>query len=315
MNLASAYALQDELISFLRPQISKRGGASSTVAIGLAPTLRVEEYAIAVRAQSEEDLPPDDLKTIREKAKGEVDLRYTGEIAVRRPTPIAGSRRVAIGASIGHYLCTAGTLGFFARRAADGVDGVVSNNHVIAAGDEGREGHAVLSPGPSDGGKPDEDMIARLAGGYPRLRDRDRIDCAFARLIDGVQSDPGELPSTPGWRLSEGTASKEEHDVAKVGRTTGFTQGRISAFNLNIIRVRYGDEKLAFTKQIEIDGIDSDPFSQAGDSGSLLFSRLSFRPVGLIYACSPAGGKFGKGLTYAHPIDSVLAALGVTLLT
>jgi hypothetical protein len=313
MNLQSARALKMEIASLSGTRGTK-GGATGPVALGLAPTPRADQFNLAVRAPFPKDLSPKFLEDITEKARGEVDVRYTGDIIAGGAEPMPATRRVSIGASVGHYLGTAGTLGFFARRTSDGAHGIVSNNHVIAAGGRGRERDAILNPSLADGGTPD-DVIALLDGSYPRLQGSTKnVDCAFARLVDGLAFDPAEL--APGLRLVPGSMAEDEFEVAKVGRTTGLTRGQITAFELDYMPIRYGNQHVVrYRKQIEIDSLDSTAFSRAGDSGSLLFSQPGCRPIGLIYTSSPAGGAFGCGLTYAHPIDSVLTALGVTLLT
>ena len=55
------------------------------------------------------------------------------------------------GCSIGHRDITAGTLGAVLRR--DGKLGLLSNNHVIANSNRGREGDLILQPGPYDDGR------------------------------------------------------------------------------------------------------------------------------------------------------------------
>lgn len=57
------------------------------------------------------------------------------------------------------------------------------------------------------------------------------------------------------------------------------------------------------------------PFSDGGDSGSLIFSSADRRAVGLLFAGSPTGGLFGTGVTYACPIRAVLSATETELVT
>ena len=100
--------------------------------------------------------------------------------------------------------------------------------------------------------------------------------------------------------------------VGKVGRTTGTTRGRVSAFELDNVVVEFGLGFLKFDNQVEIEGAESDPFSQGGDSGSLIVDA-DRRAVALLFAGSDLGGSNSLGLTYANPIRAVLDALKVDL--
>jgi hypothetical protein len=102
--------------------------------------------------------------------------------------------------------------------------------------------------------------------------------------------------------------------VAKRGRTTAITRGRVTAFELDGVRVGYTRGTLTFDDQIEIESTGSGPFSAGGDSGSLILTaEPSPRAVGLLFAGSETGGPSGTGLTYANPIVAVLRELGVAL--
>jgi hypothetical protein len=101
--------------------------------------------------------------------------------------------------------------------------------------------------------------------------------------------------------------------VAKVGRTTGATRGRVTAIELDNVVVAYDLGNLRFDHQIEIEGEGDDPFSLGGDSGSLIVDGAC-KGVALLFAGSNLGGSNGQGLTYAHPLRSVLEGLQVDLL-
>ena len=86
--------------------------------------------------------------------------------------------------------------------------------------------------------------------------------------------------------------------MKKAGRTTQRTRGRITGINAN-----YGTSGVAlFQNQIVIVSLTSAPFSQGGDSGSLIVTDSGNRPVGLLFAGSASH-------TIANPIRSVLTAL------
>ncbi|MGH2570536.1 MAG: hypothetical protein ACRDGR_04880, partial [bacterium] len=56
------------------------------------------------------------------------------------------------GISIGHIDITAGTLGGLVRDKETGNVVILSNNHVMAASNDGTIGDPILQPGPADGG-------------------------------------------------------------------------------------------------------------------------------------------------------------------
>lgn len=310
MDLTTALGLKRELEAFFMNDLS---GSQPRFALGVAMPTATTGYRVAVRTPTNDDLRPRALELLRLETAGELDVRVVGEIDALGAHALSTTRGVAIGASVAHHLCGAGTLGFFARRVSDGVVGLVSNNHVIAAGDRGQEGDPILHPAPADHGRCPDHVVAYLSADYPRLTDGDAIvDCAFARLADGKAHDVSSLDA--GRRIGDVSAPPEaEPDVCKIGRTTGLTFGRITAFDLNP-EVNYSCGSVRFHHQIEIDSTSDDPFSRPGDSGSLVFTR-SLLPVALVFAGSASGGQRNAGLTYANPIEAVIAALGVTLIT
>ena len=101
-------------------------------------------------------------------------------------------------------------------------------------------------------------------------------------------------------------------EVAKLGRTTGLTRGRVTAFELDNVVVGFDIGNLRFDDQVEIEGAGEGPFSDGGDSGSLIVGRDK-RGVALLFAGSDQGGENGQGLTFANPLRAVLDALKVEL--
>jgi hypothetical protein len=106
--------------------------------------------------------------------------------------------------------------------------------------------------------------------------------------------------------VDEGTA------VVKIGRTTGRTAGRVTAFEIDNVTVQLDIGELRFDNQIEIEGESDGPSSDGGDSGSLIVGA-DRRAVALLFAGSDQGGANGQGLIYANPIQSVLDALSLDL--
>jgi hypothetical protein len=305
MRLSDTEDLKFELLDGLESRLRVRGDRAeeTAIAIGVATTERRGDYLVAVRPRRE---PSDTILDYIEKTTGgEIDLHVTGDIV-----PLG--TLVMPGLSTTHRQGRVGTLGFFARRRRDERVGFVSNNHVIAAEDEGRDGDEVVLPAVPDGELPLERVVGYLDGNYPRLtgsRDPRTVDCAFAVLADDFEYDvtiAGEyLSPVP---VAPEEAADARAAVSKVGRTTKRTCGRVTAFRLDEVYINYSFRLLPFRSQIEIDSFDGQPFSRGGDSGSLVFTA-DRHPLALLFACS------ARGRTYANPIQEVLDTLGVELLT
>jgi hypothetical protein len=142
---------------------------------------------------------------------------------------------------------------------------------------------------------------------------RNTVDAAIADLLEEIKIDTkkvGTLGNLTG--QVRVTDLPEKATVYKVGRTTGQTKGRVTAFDVDNIQVQYDMGYLRFDGQIEIEGSGTKPFSKGGDSGSLIVDDR-VRAVGLLFAGGTVGGSNGKGLTYANPIENVLDALKVNL--
>jgi hypothetical protein len=96
--------------------------------------------------------------------------------------------------------------------------------------------------------------------------------------------------------------------VEKVGRTTGYTLGRVSAVEVDGVAVQYDQGLYTFDDQIEIDGV-AGAFSAGGDSGSVIWRSADRAPLGLLFAGSETGGRTGGGVTFANPMATVLSVL------
>lgn len=310
MRIESARDLKTEILARVP------GGDSTqrdSLAVGIAPGAD-GEFKLAVRLVNPRDAAMPVVQEIVKRAAHEVDVDVVGHVHIGDPVPAVHiPQTLGIGASVSHYLGTAGSLGFFARRLRDGVTGFVSCNHVIAGQDSGIEGDEILSPGPADGGSGPRDVVGYLDGGYVRLRQsRVEADCAFAQLVDGITYDPRRIGKSDVLRAELATP-QEATSVGKIGRTTGRTVGRVTAFDLDFVDVRYAFGYIPLTGQIEIESTGDEPFCLPGDSGSLVFTE-DLRPLGLVSMSSRVGGFGNTGRAFAAPIDTVLASLGVEIL-
>lgn len=149
--------------------------------------------------------------------------------------------------------------------------------------------------------------------------DRNRSDSAVALLLKKIDFGiPNQVPKkfpfkgqvihhTP----DSGDLLSRDKIVYKIGRTTGFTTGKVSAVALDNVPVITNEGyEVLFDDVIEINWLSNrQPFSKPGDSGSIVFieEKGKLLAVGLHFA----GGirKIeGKeiGISYSCNIDTVL---------
>ena len=283
------------------------------LAVGVAPGGK-GQFRLAVRLQRRSLAASAELERLRSMARGELDVRFIGSVQKRaRPWHQGRNRPLKIGGSVANFAVTAGTVGGFVRQRGRTEVHILSNNHVLANENQARPGDAVLQPGPYDGGTRARDRVARLER-FVRLQSPrvNLVDCAIARLLPGIEYDAARLT---GWGTLRGVSAApvdEGMRVVKVGRTTGVTRGRVTAFELDDVVVAYDMGNLRFDDQIEIEGSGNLPFSDGGDSGSLIVDGAGYA-VGQLFAGSDTGGRNNQGLTYASPIRTVLDRLNVQL--
>lgn len=272
------------------------------IALGISG--RRGEYRLAVRLQAVSPGIQRNLDRILERARGEASVKVVGRLFKQQTMP---RPRLLIGNSIGHVRITAGTLGCFVQ--VDGTDQlhVLSNNHVLADENRARIGDDILHPGPADSGMSPRDRVATLSGFEPLSNvGSNLIDAAVAALLDGIQEDRQTLGRLGALRGVRSSPIEEGDAVFKIGRTTGLTRGRVSAFEVDDVSVDYDMGDVSFDRQIEIEPVDESPFSLGGDSGSLIVDE-DLQAVGLLFAGNDAD------VTYANPIDAVLGTLRARL--
>lgn len=202
--------------------------------------------------------------------------------------------------------CCSGTLG--ALVSANGVNYILSNNHVLARGDQAAAAEDVSQPGRID----NNCQVPRIVADFttaPVLGSN--VDAAVAQLRPGTMNTTGAIEDA-GIPSSFVEAARVGLAVVKSGRTTGFTNGTISSINTSV-NVQYqkncGQGKkfvVSYTNQVVI---NSSTFSAGGDSGSLILSNDNpscRHPVALLFAGSSTS-------TIGNPIGEVLTKLGTAL--
>ena len=304
-------------------RMAVRPAVARTLALGIAPG-KGSDFKIAVRIQRRGLEDAAQLQTIRSRARGEIEVRYVGRVAPLArarasapevPWPQGRVRPLIIGVSVGHYRITAGTLGGFVVLRKGGQVRALSNNHVLADEDRGKKGDAILQPGAYDGGRAPRDRIGTLDQAVKlKPRGANRVDAALCAVGGSVAYDPRTLRGVGTLSGLARAPVPETAKVEKLGRTTGHTRGRVTAFELDNLVVGYGVGDLRFDDQIEVESDGNGPFSQGGDSGSLVFASADRGAFGLLFAGSDQGGANGLGLTYVNPFAAVLSQLKADLL-
>lgn len=277
-------------------------------AIGIAPSDREGDYRIAVRIPEGWLSRTPLVSKIRRAARGEVDVRVVGVIKAHNDDWQCRARPVEIGYSVGHGDIT-GTAGCFVHVPGDRAVHLLSCNHVLAACGQATVGAPILQPGPLDGGRVDveEDVIGRLSHFEPLRPDAPNpMDIALCSLEEAaVPPDPRRVGDRG--RLAEVSDPPLGELVEKVGRTTGWTQGTVSAFGMRLPSVQYPHGLwLSLDDQVEIEGTNG-IFSEEGDSGAVVHS-VEKRAAVAVLNCGTA-----YGLSYASPLPMVFTRLGLTL--
>lgn len=343
MDRDQARKMKEQLAAFARELAEQHGGVATPRSLGeqsaseaadvvRAPTLALGlvpqadgGFGIAVRYRLGVPRARSIVRKVTAEVGPDVDIRRTGrirpvsELGPRPPAPTSQAdgdtdrrRPLRPGISIGHVGVTAGTLGAFVTRVDPDGDGelfALSNYHVLAGSPEARPGDIVLQPGPADGGLAPGDRIGELT----EVVDLNALEPAYT---DAAIARLDRVPVAfeyPVGRVVKTARALGGEVVGKVGRTTSITRGRVTAIELDDVIVGYEDlGALSFDDQIEIESLDDGPFSRGGDSGALVY-REDGVALGLLFAGSESGGRSGKGLTYANPIDQVLDILGIEL--
>jgi hypothetical protein len=283
------------------------------LSLGVAP-VGAGDYRVAVRVQHRGLEGGPHVDHIHRASKGEVDVRYVGRVVKQSSWYQTKQRPLLIGASAGHIETIGGTIGCFVTpTGGDGSPRILSNNHVLANENRGKSGDDIVQPNTYDGGTRNDRV-----GGLDRFIELARtgantVDCAMATIGPGITVDAGTLTGV-------GTLAGMKSDftgvdrVEKIGRTTGLTKGRVTAFELDDVVFEYDIGNIRFDDQIEIEGAGAEAFSRPGDSGSLVFTTGTLLALGLLVAGSETGGSNGQGVSYASMLATVLNRLNSQLL-
>ncbi|HEX4494650.1 MAG TPA: hypothetical protein VIE43_03185 [Thermoanaerobaculia bacterium] len=201
--------------------------------------------------------------------------------------------------------CCAGTLGSLVTR--DGVQYILSNNHVLARSGSAVTGENIIQPGLVDSNcsAAGDNVVATFPGNIVPLGHN--TDTALGKVIAGKVNTAGTILGV-GAPCTSTVAPTIGLKVTKAGRTTGTTTGTIQAINVSAT-VQYETQCNAgstfnesYTNQVSV--TPGTTFSGGGDSGSLILSNTNTsnrHPVALLFAGS-------SSVTIGNPISAVVAA-------
>lgn len=306
MSAAASPAVDDNLVGIGVGEKISAGKYTGVTCVKLLVRIKYSKFQLSADQHLPESINglPTDVE--------EVGTFRRLEAAVAAPLAAAPNPRTKIrpappGCSVGfrdpaNKIIMAGTFGALVKRGQRIF--VLSNNHVLADENGLPIGSPIFQPGFLDAGNPPNNgQIAQLSA-FAQLQAAaaNIVDCAIAEVNDPSLVTNSILMIGP----PAGTAvAQNDMVVHKFGRTTNYTVGRITSVNTDV-RVKYDLGTLLFKRQIIIKGLNSQPFSAAGDSGSLIVERATGRAVGLLFAGSETN-------TIANHIGDVFQTLNVRL--
>ncbi len=312
------------------------------LSIGLSGRMPDGGCGIEVRLRREDGLAARYANELSERFGDAVSVSTLGRVAIPSMASLskaataagfaATMRPLALGGSVAHRDAMAGSIGPFVqfeRGPWKGRKGLMSNAHVLALSGLAKTDDPIYQPA-----KPDvKSLVNSLRIG--RLVDfselsatgAQELDAAVAALDDdALVGEPNRLPA---YATGSGAARlgavieprllKRHDEVCKIGRSTGWTIGLVTATELSNLSVFSPQLKrnIRFDNVVEISWLaDDTPFAGPGDSGSLIYRRADLAPVAMLFA----GGvreKDGKkvGVGYACSLAAALQSLGVSMLT
>lgn len=243
-------------------------------------------YKITILCQQDSDL--NSLRKILSRNYPNIPVRnwsieYSEEI---------WATQIPAGSPIGHINLIQrngfGTFGGYVGHQ-QGIWGI-SNNHVIADNNNPTGRIEILNRG--------QQLIGNLNSFQPLV-----IPPIFNQM-DVALFNPGSYqmpPQDQNWYLYVASDVNPGDRVVKVGARTGRTEGIITSV-FAAEKVNYGGTLgiLQFNNCLVIQGVNGNPFSLPGDSGSLVYRESDMKLVGIVFA----GGNSNRGtLSFANKSD------------
>jgi hypothetical protein len=190
-----------------------------------------------------------------------------------------------------------------------GMPAILCTSHVLAP--NGENAGVIVANGL---GGTNEKIVADLSFGV-RLFSRkgpkslqtnvNLIDAAVAILRPRIEfSTMVPLPDGTKIYLKGVTEAALDQKVFKYSIKNGLTTGRITAVR-GTVMVEYAKVKRLFNEVLMVESINDRPFSESGDSGSLVYNAAGFA-IGIVFAMS-------NKISIVCPLPSILKELNCTL--
>jgi hypothetical protein len=333
--LKSLWAQSAKHLSATQTQGLAGPNVESRLAVGYSQS-KNKEYKLELRVQRRYGAAYKAAEEFKKKAGREANIEVVPSIEIPSRTAVFNvggqktltltQRPLHIGLSIGHADDGAGTLGAFVVDS-EGNECVLSNNHVLALMGSAELDDPIFQPGRPDQRLTGKRKIGNLSNYCVITKDdRDSIDAAVAALDEEIEHESNRIPNSfpmRGKKIRQVNPLRNSLDllnkgtvVCKIGRTTGFTTGRVAAVSVDNVTVKTSIGNVVFDNVIEINWESNQkPFSRPGDSGSVVFTKDGQWAIGLHFA---GGEKMVKGkkvgVSYSCDMATVLETLDISLL-
>ncbi len=195
-------------------------------------------------------------------------------------------------------VCNVGTLGAI---VTDGVRNYWLSCWHVFVRNTGKTGDYIDSPGLMDHGCTPSTRVGAVSRFVPVRFDGsyNTVDCAIASIVVGTPVSAIEAAGANSFKpAATPAAATIGMPVKKVGRTTGFTTGKVTGINATIY-VDYTGIGRANFKGV----ILCSPLGLEGDSGALVCTQTGSQPLGLLMSRNST-------ITALCPIGPVFAAVG-----
>jgi len=162
---------------------------------------------------------------------------------------------------------------------------LLSNFHVFVNEYRAKIGTPIVQPGNYDGGGYPGDAVAALHEWIPLNPDGvNYVDVALAKIYKDVPYKLGQYGDLPMKPIMPADEVKVGLRVCKTGRTTFYTEGKVTGLNASS-RIAYDRGNMLFSKLVVIESVNPYSFSKGGDSGSIICDMYG-RPVLILFAGS-----------------------------
>ena len=312
--------------------------------IGVAFGGSSTSLGLALRASKRDGIAHRAAREIGEKAEKEgswADVRIVENLSIPARTDVGPSKAdgfprggdpLMLGVSISHPKSPAGSLGGFIRFKGGG-EGVISACHVLANSGRGVD---VSTPekAPMVYHPASVDVSGRLGprnqiGQLHDFRTLDTpsvdLDVAVATLLPSRSHIGNVIPKIAGAKNGGKPVLRPPSErrvpafkvVAKIGRSTGYTEGRLSAGFFDSVPLEVpGFGIVYYSRMFEIESVSgAKPFAKPGDSGAVVFDVATRSAFALVVG----GGVWSddgkeRMLVYSCDLAAALEAMGVTWL-